>query len=378
VDRIRLTAQDVEVGSSLNYAVYDAMGKLMLREGCAIANTRQLNNLLKRGMYIERPRDRHDFGGFSNHRAENDHQPLSAHVRMSEFRDRIRSILRRICSERQERPGIIVAIGNIAQELHDICQNYQDTAILAVHLFYHDEYLADHPLHATIVSDIVATQLGIDDDDRQSLLCAALTHDIALVPHMGALNQHEKLNAAQVKLIQEHAQQGVEKLKELGVQDAVWLEAVALHHERMDGSGYPDKLAGEAIPISARILMAADVYSALVRNRPYRNEVFKRNALEILLELSNSGQLDRQVTQTLIKAIGLYPPGTLLRLKDKRIAVSIARGSDVYKPKLMLIGNHNGNPLPRTKEVSYAEIEQEISPSKYRGLYPVVDKLLDT
>jgi HD-GYP domain-containing protein (c-di-GMP phosphodiesterase class II) len=378
MNRIRLTAKDVQVGDSLPYAVYDALGMLMLREGCVIGSEKQLKSLLSKGMYIQRPsRGRR----FVNTQASAEERPdvgeVRVYRRMDEFRFRVRVLLKRISATQQEHPGVIQSIYNMAQELHDICVNYQDIAVLAVHLFYHDDYLADHPLHAAILGDIIATQLGMADEQRLSLVCAALTHDVGLVPVMSQLARPEELDETQNKLVKEHPQVGVAMLRTLGVSDSVWLQAVEQHHERIDGSGYPQGLANGEISQCGKILMAADVYSALVRNRPYRSEVFKRNALNTILQLSNAAQLDRQVGKTLIKIIGLYPPGTLVRLEDERIAISIARGISVYKPELMVIGNKLGNPLPQVHPVGAEAIVHEVSPSKYRGLYPLVEKLMD-
>ncbi|MEO5343496.1 MAG: HD domain-containing protein [Gammaproteobacteria bacterium SHHR-1] len=378
MNRIRLTAKDVKVGDSLPYAVYDALGMLMLREGQVIGSEKQLKNLLGQGMYVQRPeRDRGIAIASASGKERQDASEVQVYRRMDEFRFRIRSLLRRGSEAKQAQPSIVQSISNMALELHDICVNYQDIAILAVHLFYHDDYLADHPLHAAIMSDILATRLDLAEDIRLSLVCAALTHDIGLVPVMGELSQSHELDEFHQRLVEQHPQTGVRMLHGLGVIDPLWLETVAQHHERMDGSGYPQGLTRDGIGQGARILMVADVYSALVRNRPYRSEVFKRNALDTILQLSNSSTLDRPAAKTLIKTIGLYPPGTLLKMKDERIAVSLARGASVYQPELMAIGNREGNPLPQVQPAQADDILHEISPSKYRGLYPQVERLLD-
>ena len=96
----------------------------------------------------------------------------------------------------------------------------------------------------------------------------------------GALTEDQRL------MIDTHPLAGVELLQAAGVDDEVWLEAVLQHHERLDGSGYPSGLEGDAISPGARMLAIVDIYSAMVRPRAYREAIHARHALRSLFSLA--------------------------------------------------------------------------------------------
>jgi hypothetical protein len=98
------------------------------------------------------------------------------------------------------------------------------------------------------------------------------------------------------------------------------LEAICGHHERLDGSGYPEGAQGDAIHLPARLLAIADAYSAMCRARPYRGAHTPQQALrELYLGVDKS--MDAELTNLLIREIGMLPPATLVRLKCGEIAV---------------------------------------------------------
>src|SRR5690606_21179894 len=117
----------------------------------------------------------------------------------------------------------------------------------------------------------------------RSRRAAARTFDVALAPMSAALNRQESaLTPDQRAIVDAHAQLGVELLQVAGMDDPVWLEAIANHHERLDGSGYPRGLQGNEICRGARLLAIVDIYSAMVRPRAWREAVHARHALRSL------------------------------------------------------------------------------------------------
>ncbi len=154
-----------------------------------------------------------------------------------------------------------------------------------------DPYTAGHSERVSRYAVWMGETLGLSREEQKQLELAALFHDIGKISIPDAvLLKAGRLSEEEYRLIQSHPERGVEILRHIRQFEPI-LPAVRHHHERWDGQGYPDGLAGEAIPLFARIIAYVDTYDALTTDRPYRKGFPPRRALEILEE--NAGtQLD--------------------------------------------------------------------------------------
>ncbi len=133
-----------------------------------------------------------------------------------------------------------------------------------------DQYTQEHIQRVKQVSIALAEKMGLSPTEVRAIETGAALHDIgkiAIPEHV--LNKPGRLTAEEFALIQRHPELGARILEPVQFPEAV-IGAVRNHHEKWDGSGYPDRLAGEEIPLSGRILAVADVYDALTSDRPYR------------------------------------------------------------------------------------------------------------
>jgi putative two-component system response regulator len=155
----------------------------------------------------------------------------------------------------------------------------------------------------SVLAQNICAELGVKKSDRILLGTAALFHDIGkLGVPIELLNKSTSLSSDEHKIIQWHTTIGYHMLNNMP--DAIHkfcAQAALYHHERMDGSGYL-KLAGQQIPISARIIAVADVYDALTSDRPYWNAWKDERALEYLNEQAGK-QLDAVIVSALIVAV---------------------------------------------------------------------------
>jgi HD-GYP domain-containing protein (c-di-GMP phosphodiesterase class II) len=134
-------------------------------------------------------------------------------------------------------------------------------------------------------------ELGLSTADRTSLDWASILHDVGKIGiQEGILNKPDRLTAEEFDVIRGHPQKGCTILLPIA-QLAQALPGILHHHERYDGGGYPQGLAGEAIPAIARIIAVADTFDAISSNRAYRLAKPKEKALEIVKEVAGS-QLD--------------------------------------------------------------------------------------
>ena len=139
-----------------------------------------------------------------------------------------------------------------------------------------------HSARVAAFSLEIADALGYPQDKREGLRRAALLHDIGKIgieDHI--LRKAGALNYAEAKQMREHPVIGHQMLKDVPFLHSS-LSGIRHHHERWDGTGYPDTLGGEAIPVQVRILSVADVFDALTSDRPYRDAMSIGDAMELI------------------------------------------------------------------------------------------------
>jgi PAS domain S-box-containing protein/putative nucleotidyltransferase with HDIG domain len=143
-----------------------------------------------------------------------------------------------------------------------------------------DPYTAGHQSRSADLARTIATEMGLDQDRIEGIRMAGIIHDIGkLAIPAEILSKPSKLTNVEFSLIKEHSKIGYEMLKDV---ESPWplAQIVHQHHERMDGTGYPNKLKGDEIILEARIMAVADVVEAIASHRPYRASLGIEAALE--------------------------------------------------------------------------------------------------
>jgi HD-GYP domain-containing protein (c-di-GMP phosphodiesterase class II) len=161
---------------------------------------------------------------------------------------------------------------------------YRGTVMLLSDVIeFDDEYTADHSRSVVDLVHGVADELGIDRSDRQELEFAALLHDIGKITiPKEILHKPTGLTAGEFEVMKRHTIEGQTMLDRVGGLLGRVGEIVRSCHERWDGTGYPDGLKGEEIPLESRIVFAADTYNAMTTDRPYRPAMTREQALKEL------------------------------------------------------------------------------------------------
>ena len=164
-----------------------------------------------------------------------------------------------------------------------------------------DQVTHDHIRRVQTESVRLARALGVTDKDQlQAIKAASLLHDVgklSVPEHI--LNKPGRLTPSEFEVMKRHAPAGADILSVVGFPDSV-VPIVRHHHENWDGTGYPDGLTGEAIPIGARILSVVDCFDALTSHRPYRPHLEDRDALKIILE-RRGGMYDPRVVDAFVE-----------------------------------------------------------------------------
>lgn len=210
-----------------------------------------------------------------------------------------------------------------------------------------DEYTYVHSLNVGLLAGYLAKCVqrsrGLAYDITKTAVTTGLLHDIgkAKIPRE-ILNKPERLTDEEFHLVKTHAELSFTLAKESGVEDSLVLSGVLSHHERWDGSGYPQGLKGEKIPLLARLVGVADVFDALTTKRVYKEPVSAKKALSIILANSGTG-FDPGICNVLLSGVGIYPPSTVVELSDGTVGtVALTGDGNLLQPKV-LVKESGGN-----------------------------------
>jgi len=168
-----------------------------------------------------------------------------------------------------------------------------------------DRYWAGHSRRVGELSERIARQIGLDEQVCTELCVAGQLHDIGLlaVPE-AVISNSTKSGVEDFRLIKKHSEVSYQLLLPLDALSHETLSAIRYHHERMNGTGYPAGLAGEQVPIEARVLAVADSYDAMTHDRPYRKAMEPLQAMSELRRCCPAGY-DPQCVDALATALKL-------------------------------------------------------------------------
>jgi HD-GYP domain-containing protein (c-di-GMP phosphodiesterase class II) len=217
--------------------------------------------------------------------------------------------------------------------------------------------------HGLTVAQVIARIVRHDPELRgrpMEPVLAALVHDVGMlqVPvevltHPGTLNDEER------RTVEQHTRAGAEMVGRLLTNGAWLAQATASHHERLDGTGYPDGLREAQIPMLTRLLSVCDVYAALCGQRPHRPARETRTALADTLLLADQGTLDPQQAERLL-LLSFYPVGSVVELADGAVGVVVATHmtrrdlNTPARPVLALLTDGRGQLLPGPRHLDLA------------------------
>ena len=210
---------------------------------------------------------------------------------------------------------------SLVQEISDSVTRNPGALISLARLKTADEYTFMHSVAVCALMVALARQIGLNDAQTRTAGMAGLLHDLgkAAIP-LAVLNKPGKLTDEEFDMVKSHPVEGWKMLKEGGSVEAAVLDACLHHHEKLDGTGYPDRLGHDKLSTIARMAAICDVYDAVTSDRPYKRGWDPAESIRRMAEWTK-GHLDPRLFQAFVKSIGIYPVGSLVRLESGRIAV---------------------------------------------------------
>lgn len=378
---------DVVVDCALARSVYDREGQLLLEAGELVTSDHMREALLERGYIADekqvvargyapiRDEEIAKSGGLSLSTVARKRTSVSVLA----LRDQLHALLPRLL--RPDSAGLSAAVLGLRDQLIELIEFDDDAVMGAIQISAIEDSATARPMHAGLLSYKVGKAIGLGDSELRALTGAGLTYDIALAPLAATLNhQTSAPTPEQRRLILEHPLRGMEALTRAGITHSMWLNAVLHHHERLDGSGYPARQAGDAISLGARILGLVDTYCALVRPRAYRGAVSLSEALRVLFS-ERAAKIDAELATLFVNEIGLHPAGTVVRLQNQEIAVIYRRGEHPDSPRVRVVLNALGKsdvtrPERDTSQPGLQIIES-LQADRYVGLLAGIERIWD-
>jgi len=218
------------------------------------------------------------------------------------------------------------------------------------------QYLLTHSAEVALLCSVIGLETNMPDKRLRTLLLAALLHDIGMTQIKDEIIfKTTPLDPEEVDMLKSHAAKSVLLLRDTAKLDTEILEIIYQHHERINGSGYPNGLTDNIINNSAKILSACDVYSAISHERCYRGKFHPQERLEFLFASGNH-YFSYDIVKILLDKITIYYRGQWVKLNTGHVGIISGVDPDFpTRPYVKLVYDEKGNQLPRQREVFLGE-----------------------
>lgn len=222
-----------------------------------------------------------------------------------------------------------------------------------------------------ILAETVALFMRLPEEYIDDIVRASLLHDCGMLSIPDTLlNKKEALSDAEMRIVAAHTMYGYKTV----LSECMCTERVARfvlqHHERWDGKGYPNKLAGESIEVGARIIAVSDAFTAMTAQRAYRKAILGYDAMETLLA-DKGRRFDSNVVKSITKSIGVYPIGSLVLLSNAAVARVVGIAPEAPRsPSIRMLIDENGRPY-RDNEGTIIDLRESQDISIIQAIDPL-------
>ncbi len=376
---IQLPAHVLKIGFPVPFALRDASGHLLVPRGTMVATESQRQQLIARGIYVDE-NDSEQFkkalagkldsmvrsnallGQIAKATAEVPETPAAAAAARKSVADPVNAwnnLMLRASALLHDPPQADFGsrVEKLERDVVELLDADPDAGLLTlIHATTSElhQYSVTHSLLVTSVCELAARNLPWSAEWRPSMRRAALTMNIAMTTLQDTLAlQDGPVTPRQRDVIDGHAAKAARMLRELGVKDDLWLQAVEHHH-----ASPPGPLAQLSPWMQlARLIQRADIFAARLSPRKMR-QAMPAIAAAKAAYLDENQKAD-EAGAAIIKGVGIYPPGSYVRLASTEVAIVLRRGLRANEPKVASIVSRNGTPLgePATRDIRQKAFE---------------------
>jgi HD-GYP domain-containing protein (c-di-GMP phosphodiesterase class II) len=210
----------------------------------------------------------------------------------------------------------------------------------------HDSYTYSHAVTSSALAAAFGRHMGLSEDTIISLAAGGLLMDVGKtrLPQT-LLNYPGSLSSDEVQVVRSHVEHGMAIIASAGITDPDVTDIVRTHHERFDGSGYPNRKVGTAIPVAGRMLGIIDSYDAMSSVRPYRPAISRHHALQHIYAARHS-LFQAELVEQFQVCLGVYPTGSLVELNTGEVAVVMMQNQvRRLRPRVLVLSTANKQPL---------------------------------
>ncbi len=263
----------------------------------------------------------------------------------------------------------VIRLKKSVEPVVDSMSRNPDACIWLARLKQHDQYAYQHSLSASIWAVALGRQLGLPRHDLRSLAMGCMLMDVGKLRVDPSLLQAPRpLSEGEADRMREHVAHGVDIVRESGMMNQDVIDIVAHHHERFDGSGYPQGLAGDQVPAFARIAAIVDTYDAVTSNRSHASAISPSDAIKLLYQSRNI-EFQAELVEVFIQAVGIYPAGTIVELTTGEVGVVVSEyRTRRLKPKVLMLLDQRKYRLREPKMVDLSEEPANTNGATPRGI----------
>lgn len=361
IKRKYMRTRQLKPGMKIDQSVVDRLGRNLVARG-SVLDEYVIESLLKLGVMnvyiqdgeIDPEEERIVISDEAKKNIEKLHTEDRSKVKLSNsVRERVAQGIQYIYGN-AEAENLSEATNSITNDLLDAIDSNNAIAIDINELKTSDEYTFKHSVDVATIAMILAKQQGLPRQDIYQIGVAGLLHDVGKtrVP-LEILNKPGRLDEKEFEVMKQHSVYGYRMVKDKpNFNEAISL-AVLQHHEKINGLGYPMGVNEKQITPYAKILSVADIYDALVTERPYKQAFTQRDAVEMIMSMTH--ELDMDAMRSFLESMILYPVGSVVELSNGEKA-KVVRNSPHYILRPTVVGLQTGNVYNLGEDLNCANI----------------------
>lgn len=361
IKRKYMRTRQLKPGMKLDHPVVDRLGRNLVARGAELDDY-MIDSLLKLGImsvYIQEGEEEENPEQVpTSPKAEKNIERLRTEDRAkvtlsASIRERVSTGIQFIYNNTTSEE-MVATTESIADDLMRSIKSNDAIAIDISTLKTSDEYTFKHSVDVATISMIVAKQQGLSPEEVREIGVSGLLHDIGKTKIPNAiLNKPGKLDDDEFAIMRQHSTYSYNMIKDRAEFSPAVCLGVLQHHEKINGSGYPMGVSAEKICPYAKILSVADIYDALVTERPYKKAYSQRDAVEMIMSMTM--ELDITAMKSFLESMILYPVDSIVELSNGEQA-RVVKNIPHYILRPVVVGLTSGNVYNLGEDINCANI----------------------